>query len=227
MWSNVLAGSSGWSSLSLTVAEILSLQALAWVPLLVVPLLEGLLVIAPALLILRRRALREATERPALAAEQVPQDDVLGEAEAVEAEAGETLHAPSGPDLSDEQRPTDLFEDFSDLDDTGDLEYIEIEDPSTPEDELEYIEIEDDGTMEDDVETERLHVPVQRSAPPGRPLDPPPVQPPRPADRIPPPPPVPEGLTSITPARGAPRHTPTGGPQRTSDGGPRVRPASD
>lgn len=239
VWGNVLSGISGWSSLSLTVAEILSMQAFAWVPLLAVPLLEGMLVFFPALLILRRRARREAVQ-PAVepATQQADAPDatdtldapdalytppirppVLDTPEPITAIDGPTaLDVPTTriPDLTDDQRPTDLFEDFSDLDDTGDLEYIDIDESGGAEDDLEYIEIEDDGTMEDDVETERVRVVDPADAPL------PPVRTRRLADRSLPPP-VPDGLRSITPASG----TRADDVMRTSDSGSRVRPASD
>lgn len=63
VWGNVMTGVSDWSNLNSTVAEIFAMQALAWLPLLAVVLLEGPLVILPALAVLRRSALRQAEYR--------------------------------------------------------------------------------------------------------------------------------------------------------------------
>ena len=63
VWGNVLTGASEWSNLNSTVAEVFAMQALAWGPLLAVVLLEGPLVILPALAVLRRSALRQAEYR--------------------------------------------------------------------------------------------------------------------------------------------------------------------
>ncbi|MBX2798807.1 MAG: hypothetical protein KTR31_14120 [Myxococcales bacterium] len=59
VWSNVIAGFSEWSNLRVTIAEVLSLQALAWVPMWASAILEGPLVMLPALLFLRWRANKE------------------------------------------------------------------------------------------------------------------------------------------------------------------------
>jgi hypothetical protein len=63
MWDKVVAGASPSTSLGSTVAEVFAMQALAWGPLLAVVLLEGPLVILPALAVLRRSALKQAAYR--------------------------------------------------------------------------------------------------------------------------------------------------------------------
>ena len=59
VWANVLSGVSDWSSVQSSVAEILSLQAFAWVPVLAVVVLEGPFVFLPALWMVRARALKQ------------------------------------------------------------------------------------------------------------------------------------------------------------------------
>ncbi len=95
--------------------------------------------------------------------------------------------------------PDDLWG-FHHLDDTGDLEIVEIDGPGEEPDELEFLEIEDDGTLEDEIATERI-----RAMP-----SPVPPRQTRPADR------------SVPPV--GPDNTPPAG---TTHSGSRVRPASD
>ena len=76
VWGNVLAGASRWSSLELTVAEVLAMQALAWGPILGVVLLEGPLVVMPALIMIRRSAMRQAEARNARMVDAEPMVEV-------------------------------------------------------------------------------------------------------------------------------------------------------
>ena len=76
VWGNVIDGVSQWSNIESTVAEVLGMQALAWGPILAVVLLEGPLMIMPALVMMRRSAMRQAAVRNARMIDAEPTVDV-------------------------------------------------------------------------------------------------------------------------------------------------------
>ena len=59
IWADALPSLLDRPALAMTLAEVLSLQSLAWIPILAVPLLEGPLIFLPFLLVIRRRAMAQ------------------------------------------------------------------------------------------------------------------------------------------------------------------------